>query len=532
MTRYRVVYWILIPAILVAAGVLAYFAWQTASQYARLGERTILESTLLLVKEKVDQVDRSLIAADNAVMATVDLDAPSPVPDSWPPVAEEVAPTITDLLVIDEVGTVLGHAGAGSAPRREAFRKVLLERVLPDLELERQRTGRLKHLHRTYAGKSYLLSYEARVHRGRRYYVLAHHDTGKVREQLAQLFATDEGKRSYNIVDEDNRRVYGPSLAGAGDYLVGARFPTTLYGWRLQVAPKQAPLLESQGRTRRFNEVALVATAITVLLLGVAFVLYATHKERTVNALKAEFVANVSHELKTPLSVIRMFAEMLASRRVRSEAKHDEYVGILCRESERLSALVENVLDFAALESGRRTFELKRGDLWTAVTAATETFAQRTDTADVRPVAPSEPLPPVRLDEQAVILATVNLLDNAAKYGDGTPITVSVERRRGRLEVVVRDRGPGIPGEDLRRVFDRFYRSRRDGDVRGSGIGLSLVRHIAEAHGGRAWAENAPDGGARVAFDLPIPRAPRPRVEATPSSEDDGSVREPEPLPG
>lgn len=523
MLRYRFVYWLLVPAILTAAGVLVWFASRSASQYARLGERTILESTLLLVKEKVDQVDRSLVAADNAVFASVDLDRPEDISDRWPRAPEEVAGTVSDLVILDENGSVLAHAGEEDEAGREAFRKVLLERILPDLELERRRPNRLKHLHRTYAGQSYLLSYEARVHRGRRHYLLAHHDTERIRAELAELFATDEGKRRYNIVDEDNRRVYGPSLAGAGDYLVGARFPTTLYGWRLQVAPKQAPLLESQGRSRRINEVALVATAIVVLLLGVSFVLYATHKERTVNALKADFVANVSHELRTPLSVIRMFAEMLASQRVRNEEKRDQYVGIICRESERLSALVDNVLDFAALESGRRTFELRPGDLWSAVARATETFAQRGDARSVRLLPPEGPLPPVRLDEQAIVLATVNLLDNAAKYGDGTPITVTVARRRHRLEVVVRDQGPGIPGEDLRRVFDRFYRSRRDGDVRGSGIGLSLVRFIAEAHGGHAWAENAPDGGARVAFDLPVLRAREPVEDSRP---------QPTPAPG
>jgi signal transduction histidine kinase len=123
-----------------------------------------------------------------------------------------------------------------------------------------------------------------------------------------------------------------------------------------------------------------------------------------------------------------------------------------------------------------------------------------------------------------VLLATINLLDNALKYGEGTPIDVTIDVQPRELAICVRDRGPGIPRGDVRRVFDRFYRVRRPGQhQRGSGIGLSLVKHIADAHGGRAWADNAPDGGAVVSFSVALdargrgrrseqePRLPDPR---------------------
>ncbi|MFW5877236.1 MAG: sensor histidine kinase [Myxococcota bacterium] len=504
--RFRILYFVLIPAIAVAAGILGYYSWQTAAQFAQLGEETIVQSTLLLVREKVDRVERMIIGADNAVFELVDLDDPDRIEVDWPRLAPSISPSVQAVLILDDSGKVVIDAVRGTREERRQFLKVLLERIMPDLELEKQPVNRLKHLHQTYAGTSYLLSYKTLRHEGRRHYAIAYHDTEHIIEQeLPELFAAEEGKRLYNVIDDDNRRMFGPSLARAGDYLVGHRFPTTLYGWRLQVAPKQAPLLDAKGKTKRLNEVGLIGTSFAIVLLGVGFLLYAADKERRLNALKSEFIANVSHELKTPLSVIRMFGELLVTRRVRSTEKQDQYLEIICRESERLSALIENVLDFSALERGRRDFALEEGDLTEVVSRAVETFRYRLEHGgvDVR-LRTDGPLPPVKMDAQAVFLAVMNLLDNALKYGDGTPVDVDVAVADGSVVVQVRDHGPGIPPDDLKRVFERFYRGRRGREARGSGIGLSIVQRIAEAHGGRAFARNAEDGGACVSFALPI----------------------------
>ena len=113
-------------------------------------------------------------------------------------------------------------------------------------------------------------------------------------------------------------------------------------------------------------------------------------------------------------------------------------------------------------------------------------------------------VPTMRIDEQAVLLAVINLLDNAVKYGDGTPVDVVIERKRREVQVRVRDHGPGIPREDLKRVFERFYRTRRKELARGSGIGLALVKHIAEAHGGEVTVESVPGQGASFHLWIPV----------------------------
>ncbi len=523
--RKRVLYFVLIPAIFAAAGLLAYTTWSTATRFRQLGEQTIAESTLLLVREKVGTIERYIIDQDNLAFRQFYFDPPPRIDEDWRRTAADTTPSIRALLLLDDTGAIVDIRFRGDDEAEQRFVKVFTERIMPQLEFDGLRAGRLKHFHRRIGDEDFLIAYRPARADGRRYYLVAHHDTGLiVRDELAALFATEEGKRQYNVVGENNRRVYGPSLDNAGDYLVGHRFSTTLYGWRLQVAPKQAPRLEAQGRTSRMSDLALLAIALTVLILGVGFLLYAATQERRLNALKGDFLANVSHELKTPLSVVRMFSEMLLSGRVRNEDKQRQYLEIIGRESERLSGLIENVLDFSALERGKQKYDLRDGDLEAIVRGAIETFRYRVEQqgVDVR-LDVRGPLPTMQLDEQAIVLAVINLLDNAVKYGEGTPVLVTLERVRDFVQLRVRDHGPGIRSGDDKRIFERFYRSDREQSVRGSGIGLALVRHIAHAHGGRAWAKNVTPstpptedtdgplrGGAIVAFALPVPVVANP----------------------
>ena len=169
-----------------------------------------------------------------------------------------------------------------------------------------------------------------------------------------------------------------------------------------------------------------------------------------------------------------------------------------------MSVLIDNVLDFSALESGQGTYRLRRGDLVDAVSRALEAFRYRSEQEGVEiHLEAANDLPPVMIDQEAIALAVINLLDNAVKYGGQTPVELELSKRRSVVDIAVRDHGPGIPADSLRLVFDRFYRGPQSSPTRGSGIGLSLVKHIAQAHGGRAWAKNAAGGGAIVGFWIP-----------------------------
>jgi two-component system phosphate regulon sensor histidine kinase PhoR len=227
-----------------------------------------------------------------------------------------------------------------------------------------------------------------------------------------------------------------------------------------------------------------------------------------------------------------MFGEMVATGRHRGEDTAREYGSIITRESERLSHLIDNVLDFARLERGKASYDFAENDLSILLERALDVSRYRLEKERIKlhtKVAPD--LPMVRMDENAMTLVILNLVDNALKYGaDGGAVEVALDRAPGGVVLAVRDFGPGIPREEQVRIFDRFYRAQnaRDRNVRGSGIGLSLVRHIAEAHGGRVTVESpvrgggpgpsGSEGGSVFRVFLPAPISERTETDASAGS--------------
>jgi two-component system phosphate regulon sensor histidine kinase PhoR len=259
---------------------------------------------------------------------------------------------------------------------------------------------------------------------------------------------------------------------------------------------------------RKLIDSLLIGVAVTVILAGLTVLGLAIRRERRLNELKSEFISNVSHELKTPLSIISMFGEMLAEGRTKSPEQAHEYAEIIWRESVRLGRLIDNVLDFAKIERGMGVYEFADADLGEVVDRAIALSARRVGTAEMTLDADIEPeLPALRLDASAITLAVLNLIDNAIKYAaDGKRISLTVRRAGARILLTVRDWGSGIDPEEHERIFDRFYRGRaiRLKPIRGSGIGLALVQHIARAHGGDVAVVNEPPGGAAFQIWLPV----------------------------
>ena len=509
---------VLLPAVLVAVGIVGYFTLRTTLQVERLRHQSVLEATEGLANEKADRLDKRIIEQDNVVFAIADPQRLTELTARWLPTAQRETPTVRAILVLDGAGSVLAFASraGGAFAEEEAFRRLLVERMVGDMELGKQGPDELRHLHRAYHGQSFLVSYWQRFVEGRRYIVVAWHDIGRiVKDTMPALFSESAMPSRVNVVDEYGRTIYGPPLR-SGEYTVGVPFPTTLYGWRVQVSPGASDELTARVQNRAMLELVMEVLSCIVIVLGVATIFVAAERDRRMSALKSDFVANISHELKTPLALVRMFGEMLQSGRVTSEEKRQQYLDIIVSESERLSSLIENVLDFARVERGRQAYDFVEGSVGEAVVKAVNVYRYRAEREGVELSMDLEAeLPRASIDDRAIQLAVINLIDNALKYASGSAIVgVGVRRDGDSIVVRVTDSGPGVPAEDRERIFERFVRGSTAArettsgrPIRGSGIGLALVKHIAESHGGRAWVE-AGASGQGASFALSIPRAP------------------------
>ncbi|NUN51091.1 MAG: HAMP domain-containing histidine kinase, partial [Candidatus Brocadiae bacterium] len=257
------------------------------------------------------------------------------------------------------------------------------------------------------------------------------------------------------------------------------------------------------ARQRAWLGVALAAL-LAALAAGLGMSFRAVKREAELAQLKSDFVATVSHELKTPLALVRMYAETLTLGRVDGEDRRREYLEVILRESERLTGMIERILDFARIERGEGAWRPAPGDLAAAVRGIAEDYAAR-HALDLEIDVPA----PARacFDPEALALALRNLLENAVRYSEGRPaIAVRVSVLGGAVRVAVEDRGIGVPPGERARIFERFYRAGdpRARGVKGTGLGLALVASVMEGHGGRARCEGRDGGGSRFVLEFPV----------------------------
>lgn len=285
----------------------------------------------------------------------------------------------------------------------------------------------------------------------------------------------------------------------------GPRLLEPVAAWQLLVQARRGSLDAVVSRSRARN-MAISLGVLALLGTSVGLVLIAAAREQRAARQQIEFVASVSHELRTPLAVIRSAAENLADGVV-SEGQVAEYGALIRNEGRRLSDMVERVMAFAGMTAGAaplRTRELDIRDVLAGAVAAVQ--AEAGERAQTIRVTQPDRVPPVSGDADALRSALQNALGNAMKYSDaGAPIEVIVTAEGGRVRIEVCDRGLGIDPDDLPHVFTPFFRGRRAvaSQVRGSGVGLSIVQRVVRAHGGEVRIATRAGGGTALTIDVP-----------------------------
>jgi signal transduction histidine kinase len=268
--------------------------------------------------------------------------------------------------------------------------------------------------------------------------------------------------------------------------------------------------LYADARRRSAWFAALIVVSSGVAAIGFVSAWRGFREQARLSELKSNFVSSVSHELRAPIASMRLLAEALERGKISDDAKKKEYFGFLVQESRRLSSLIENILDFSRIEQGRKKYDFEPANVQALVRHSVDIM--RPNAAERRvelALSSSNGTTPESFvcDALAVQQALINLIDNAIKHSPpGAKVLIGEDSSSAdSLNLWVEDHGPGIPQGEHAKIFERFYRrgSELRRETQGIGIGLTIVKHIAEAHGGRVVVRSAPGQGSRFTIELP-----------------------------
>ena len=319
-----------------------------------------------------------------------------------------------------------------------------------------------------------------------------------LRPALNGLFPS--GEASWVVRGRDGAALRSSEKAASGPPVFKTNFISNFPDWALEIHQPPPRLIKTFLLSRRglYSFVFLLIAGI--LVFGLILTLRSVSHELELARMKSDFVSTVSHEFKSPLTSIRQLAEMLQSGRVPSEERRQKYYDVLLEQSERLALLTDNILSLAKIESGRAALKLESTDIAALLADVTASIQERVRHEGFTiGLGIDGPLPPVAADRAALGQAVTNLIDNAVKFsGESRKIEVRASHEGQAVAIAVHDFGIGIRQEDRARVFERFYRA---GDeltrtVKGSGLGLALVREIVEAHRGKVLVESEPGQGS------------------------------------
>jgi signal transduction histidine kinase len=327
---------------------------------------------------------------------------------------------------------------------------------------------------------------------------------------LRQLIQSNvfSGKTGWIVKGRDDKTIMETGDLPSGPVIAAINFKGGFPPWSVEIYQQSPDLFDTVLISPRGIYFYMFFLLAGILIFGLIMTNRIVAHELELSKMKSDFVSTISHEFKSPLSSIRQLSEMLQSGRVPSEDYRQKYYDVLVEQSERLSLLIDNILDFAKLEEGRKNFDFQMMDIGPRLQEIVSIIQDQVRHNDfVIKVEIEKPLPAIKADRESITQAITNLIDNAIKYsGEARNLIVRAFVENKYLNITVKDFGIGIKKEEIDKIFERFYRG---GDeltrtVKGSGLGLTLVKQIVEAHHGKVLVESEPGHGSTFSIRLPL----------------------------
>ncbi len=324
---------------------------------------------------------------------------------------------------------------------------------------------------------------------------------------LHELIQKDDFKDfSISIQNFNGRQIYGNSGIAADALVTTAFFEENFPPWRIQIAALEHEKQLFRGIFRSFYFWTILTT-ILILVFGVFLIIRTLIHEMEVLKMKAEFVSSVSHEFKTPITSIKALTERLLDGKIESPQRMKDYYSVIYEDTENLSRLVSNFLDFAKMEEGKKQYEFVKTDLqqWVPqiIMKLTKDFQHERPKINLKM---EKELPIVAIDRNTIELALNNLIDNGFKFSENADVDVKIGQDKKDVFIQVKDYGKGISVKEQDKIFDKFYQGKNAADysATGSGLGLALVKRIAEAHGGTVHVNSETGKGSTFTLVLPV----------------------------
>jgi signal transduction histidine kinase len=332
-----------------------------------------------------------------------------------------------------------------------------------------------------------------------------------IRDYFKKEFINPAQSVVLRVSDATGRVVYETHPTPKGRFEVERRMESASFKGLTLALRYRDFSIEQDVQRWKIGTLCLVGFIDLMLGAGLVLVYSNVRREMHLSRIKSDFVANVSHELKTPLALIRLFSETLELGRVPSDEKARQYYRVINKESQRLTQLINNILDFSRIEAGRKEYRLAPTDVGRIVSEVVDAYRFQIEQQGFQlEVAIADDVPEVMADKEALGQALLNLINNAVKYTrDDKYLRLEVRHEAGRVLISVTDRGIGVAKAEQRKIFEKFYRAEDSlvHETKGSGLGLPLVRHIMEAHGGSVEVESGLGKGSRFTLVLPVARA-------------------------